>query len=518
MLNQVANLGANLGDVFAKKAVHPLANAVELQRIIADLPKDNAFKAIDKVVGILESTREAAGLSVDRLYELAWQLEDAARDHLGKLCHDYLHTSRLSRTEEERLWSISHGYWALLAEVYERCLHGLPLGGRPAENLKAALPALCARLIAALGALLKWDRFRYGPPAEGVWQRLGQALLTAEAAGGAATRKTLIGRPAPSSPAQEYEKVMIFHAASTDSLTPLEIELAERLIEHYLPGFVFTAEPSHDCVYWVDLQLAQPPQRLARMPSEARPSQRFYRPGPAHADLSALLHSLERGGQAPADLSLGGQYPGRTLIPVLRHLVAYLAPVPPQRQHDRHRVKHRMSVLNGLINAFVAFSAEFGGRPAGLQTESWVVDNVSRGGLGAVLTEQPADWVRVGALLTLQPEGGDNWILGIVRRYFRESGSEARVGIETLARQAISVELYLRGTSSQATATGIPALLLENRGEPGDVRVVLPPDSFDLQESLECTLNGRQCQLAPLVLLERTTDYELARYHLTRIA
>lgn len=496
--------------------MHPLADVQELQRIIAGLPKDNTFKAIDEVVRWFESTRNAGELNVDRLYEVTWQMEDAVQGHVARLCRDYLHTSRLSRTEEQRLWAISHGYWDLLSGVYERCLRGLAVSGRPAENLKASLPALCARLIAALGALLKWDRFRYGPPAEGVWQRLGQALLTAESVG-AATRMVAIGRSGTSSPVREYEKVMIFQAASTDSLTPLEIELAERLIEHFLPGFVFTAEASHDCVYWVDLQLAQPPQRLARMPAEARPSQRFYRPGPAHAELTTLLHNLERGGQIPADIPLGGHYQGRTLIPVLRHLVAYLAPVPPQRRHDRHRVKHRMSVLNGLINAFVAFSSEFGGRPAGLQMESWVVDNVSRGGFGAVVNDMPADWLRVGALLTLQPEGGDNWLLGIVRRYFRESDNEARVGIETLARQAFSVELNVRGAASLA-AGGIPALLLENRGEPGEVRVVLPPDSFDLQESLECTIDGHRCQLSPAVLIERTADYELARYHLSRLA
>jgi hypothetical protein len=511
-LNQVTNLGGAFGGGKA----HPLINAQELQRLIASLPKDNVFKAIDEVVGWLEAARNAGGLGVDQLYGMAWQLEDAVHRHLARLCRDYLHTARLSRTEEERLWSISHGFWELLADIYGRCLQGLAVKGRPAENLKAALPALCARLIGALGALLKWDRFRYGPPAEGVWQRLGQALLVAEAAG-VAKRAVAMGRAGSSSPEREYQKVMIFHAASTDSLAPLEIELAERLIEYFLTGFVFTAEASHDCVYWVDLKLDQPPQRLARMPTEARPSQRFYRPGPAHAELSALLSGLEQGGQVPADIPLGGrQYQGRTLVPILRHLVAYLAPIPPQRQQDRHRVKHRMSVLGGLVYAVVAFSDEFGGRPVGLQMESWEVDNVSRGGLGAVVASVP-DWLRVGALLSLRPEGGDNWLLGIVRRYFRESGSETRVGIETLARNALSVELKVRGTGSSPAIPGTPALLLENRGEPGEVRVLLPPDSFNLLESLECTIDKRRCQLSPAVLIERTADYELAHYHLSRV-
>jgi hypothetical protein len=513
----VLNKVGNLGGIFAKKARHPLADAQELKRIVAELPKDNAFRAVDEVAGWLESAQASDELSVDRLYEAARQLDDAAQPHLRRLCRDYLHTARLSRAEEKRLWSISHGFWVLLASTYERCLGGLAAGDKPVDQLKTALPAIGTRLIAALGAILKWEQFHYGPSANQLWARLGNALLVAEAAG-VATRGVQLGRAGGvSSPTQEYQKVMTFQAASMDSLLPLEIELAERLIEHFLPGFVFTAEAQHDCVYWVDLQLAQPPLRLARRPAAAQPSQRFFKPGSAHAGIKDLLYGLERGDDVPAEVKLGAQYYGRTLIPVLRHLAAYLAPVPPQRRHDRHRVKHRLSVLNGLVNAFVAFSGEFGGKPAGLQMESWVVDNVSRGGFGAVINSIPADWLKVGALLAIQPDGGDNWLLGIVRRYHRTSESDAQVGIETLARQAFSVELKARTASSYAAVSGTPALLLENRGEPGEVRVVLPPASFDLQESLECSIEGRRCLLAPAALIEQTADYELARYHLSRL-
>ncbi|KAB2926183.1 MAG: hypothetical protein F9K30_06940 [Dechloromonas sp.] len=513
MLNQAGGLGG----IFGRKDLHPLADAHELKRIVGGLPKDNAFRAVDEIVGWLESAQAADTLTVDRLYEAVLLLDEAAQPHLRRLCRDYLHTARLSRAEEKRLWSISHGFWVLLAATYERCLDALAAGGKPAEALKNAVPAICARLIAALAAVLKWEQFHYGPSANELWATMGRALLFADGAGVAA-RGVQLGRSAGvSSPAQEYQKAMIFQAASMDSLLPLEIELAERLIEHFLPGFIFTAEVQHDCVYWVDLKLAQPPLRLARMPAAAQASQRFFKPGSAHAGLCELLHGLERGDDVPAGINLGGQYYSRTLIPVLRHLVAYLAPVPPQRRHDRHRVKHRMSVLNGLVNAFVAFSGEFGGRPAGLQMESWVVDNVSRGGFGAVVGNITTDWLRVGALLALQPEGGDNWLLGIVRRYHRASDSEGQVGIETLARQAYSVELKVRAASSYAAVSGTPGLLLENRGEPGEVQVVLPPASFDLQESLECSIEGRRCLLSPAALVEQTADYELARYHLSRL-
>lgn len=509
---------ASLGGVFGQKDVHPLADGRELKRIIDTLPRDNAFRAVDEIAGWLESLQATDECPIDRVYEVARQLEEAAQPHLRRLVRDYLHTGRLSRADEKRLWSISFGFWTLLAAAYERCLAALGEKNKAAEHLKSVLPALCARLVAAHGAVLKWEQFHYGPSANEHWRQMGNALLVAEAAGVAGKAVALNPQAGLTSSWQEFQKVMVFQAASLNSLLPLEIELAERLIEHFLPHFVFASEAEHDCVYWVDLAQAQPPLRLARMPKTAQPTQRFFKPGPAHQAIQVLLNSLEQGGEVPAELKLGGEFYARTLIPVVRHLAAYLAPIPPQRKHDRHRVKHRMAVLNGLNNAFVAFSGEFGGRPAGLQMESWVAENVSRSGFGAILNNIPAEWLKVGALIAMQPEGGENWLLGIIRRYHRLADNEARVGIEALAKQAVSVELKVRTASSYASVAGMPALLILDGNEPGELRIVLPMASFDLRESLEYTKDGQRQILTPVALLEQTTDFELARYRLTSVS
>lgn len=509
---KVLNKMASLGGLFGQKVDHPLADPRELKKIIGELPKDNAFKALDEIAGWLESLLAASDIPADKFLEAARQLDESAQVHLRRLTKDYLHTARLTRADEKRLWSINYGFWTLLADAYERCLGRMDDKGKPGELLKLALPFISTRLITAIGAILKWEQFHYGPSPNQHWQRLGNVLLIADEAGVAGKSHQLGGQAGVSSPDQEYHKVMVFQAASMDSLLPLEIELAERLIAHFLANFVFSVEPQHDSVYWVDLKQAQAPQRLARMPTHALPSQRYFKPGPAHEAIRNLLNTLERGGDIPADINLGGQYYPKTLIPVLRHLSVYLAPVPPQRRHDRHRVKHRMAVLNGLVNAYVAFSGEFGGRPAGLQIESWVVENVSRGGFGAVLSDMPADWLKVGALIAMQPEGGENWLLGIIRRYHRASESEARTGIETLAKQALAVEVKPRTASSYAALPGVPALIIAEDCAPGEVRVVLPHANFDLRETLEYSSHGKRYHLTPVALVEQTAEFELARY------
>ena len=118
MLNKLRGLGGLVGP----KVEHPLGDPRELRRILDEIPADNTFKALDEVVGWLESLQDTATFPEDRLYEAISRLDDVAQPHIKRLTRDYLHTPRISRAEERRLWTISHGFWTVLAAGYERCL------------------------------------------------------------------------------------------------------------------------------------------------------------------------------------------------------------------------------------------------------------------------------------------------------------------------------------------------------------------------------------------------------------
>lgn len=495
------------------KTDHPLADAKELKRIISELPLDNAFKALDEIDAWFESLLAAADFPDDLLFEVVRQLEEAGQQHVRKLGRDYLHSPRLSKSEEKRFWSIISGFWKLAAANYERCLAHAAHKDKIVEHLQALMPQLLSRLLSALAAVVKWDQFRYGPVQSESWLRLGHAYLAAVNAKVADKPVRLYANSTGmTNPAREYLRVLVFHASAMDSLLPMEIDLAERLISHFLPQFVFGAQSYPESVCWVDAATPNPPMRMAVYPAEVTASLRFFHAGPAHAAAQALLTDLERGGELPKDVNLGSQYPVKTVLPVLRHLVANWNQIPPQRAHKRHRVKHRMAVVPGLVNAFMVFSGNFGERPAGLPIESWVVDDVSRGGFGAVVSELRADWLKVGALIAMQPEGGTNWVLGIVRRYKRESEVEAKAGVESLSRQVVAVEVRPRSASSYAAVSGVPALWLQEGNEAGEVRLVMPPTTFDLRESMEFQLGGQRYLLTPVALAEHAADYEIARY------
>jgi hypothetical protein len=496
-----------------------LLNPSELQRFLSSLPSDNPFRAIEGVMEWLNACREAALDGFTR-FTIVRALDEAVQPCVRSLAREYLYTPRLVNIEEARLWTIIHDFWSRIAEQYGLCLESAGRRDNSSEQLKPNLPLAAARAIAALGETIKWEGFHYGQIPDAYWERLGKSYLLMEKEGNA--NKSLVMYPGPggvTSPLAEYLRVLFFHASSLNCLLPLEIELADRLIAHLQPDFVFSAESSAQSVWWVDVGQATPPLRLAQLPKEMTGTLRFFHPGEAQIRLRVLEQEISRGGTAPDWVSQGEACDAQTLLPVICHLIAYWAPIPPQRQHERYRVKHRMTVLPGLVNAIVMASPEFGGKPVGLPLESWSVDNVSRGGFGATVKEVKSDWLRVGALLALQPGGEGNWLVGVVRRYQRISDREAQVGIETLAKRVASVDVRPRsGAPGASMNPGWPGLWLQDDDPKGDIRFILPPGAFNAGENLEFDYNGRRVFLAPVKMLERGSDYQIATYRATVVA
>ena len=163
------------------------------------------------------------------------------------------------------------------------------------------------------------------------------------------------------------------------------------------------------------------------------------------ARLREIIKRVEATGQVPSDLNLVGADP-EVVLEVLRHLALYWSPEPPERQHPRHPVKSRLAIAHGFDGVIGvlggADSLDFDNRNA----ESWIVENVSAGGFGAVVPQMKGDWLRVGALLALQPEGGSNWVLGVVRRVTKTAAQQARVGIETLSKTPLLSNFSVSGS------------------------------------------------------------------------
>ena len=502
-----------LDKLFAQTPQHPLADPKELKRILAELPVDNAYKTIDEIAGWFESLEQVDGFRTDRLADVVNQLDLVAQPAIRKLTREFLTSPRLSRSDERRIWTTAFQFWQRLALLNGRVVQAALAGDKGSDALKPLLPLCLTRQISALVASFKWLNFQHRAAGKEFWRHIGKLYLVAVDNKIATRPVTMFPGTATtttSTPEQEYLKALLLSASSLDSLHPMEIELAAKLIAHFLPRFAMAGGEIPGMLYWVDAAQGAGPQRLATSPS-ASPSLRLIAPGTAPDELAAMLRLVERG-NIPDELNLGGQYPARTLVKVLRHLALYWAPQPPMRQHKRHPVKSMLSVLHGfdacadILDPAVISPPEV--------TERWSVDNVSLGGFGASVEPVRDDWLRIGTLVCLRPDGGDNWLLGAVRRYGRQGDTMASIGVQTLARKATALDFRPRTTGSYTSPLSLRGILLHEEMPGDEVRVVLPATAFDLRESLDGVLEGRRVLLMPVVCEESCSDFDLGRYRL----
>ncbi|OHC69027.1 MAG: hypothetical protein A2045_04005 [Rhodocyclales bacterium GWA2_65_20] len=494
---------------FSAKPDHPLADAKEARRVMAELPSLDPGTAVDQATAWFESLAASTDFRPDLRLERLFQLDEAALPQARRLAREYLGVARSARAQEFKLWQANRDYWVELAAAYEKCLAGVAAGEKGSEPIKTGsmgakagtgLGLLYARLLGAYAGQSKWNQLHYEPSDGSLWLAAGRIYLAA-AADKLAQRSVALSAGRETTPEAEYLKLLVFHAASMDKLLPLEIEVAEHLIAHFLPYFVFTAEVRPDNVYWVDAAKPLPPTRLVKLPGMS-PTLRFFSTGKAADAVADLRLDVAARQALPAAIVLGGQYAVATVLTVLDHLAMCWSPQPPMRSHPRHRVESRLMVVCGLA-ALHERLASLSFSMAGI--ESWIVADVSQGGMGALIPKLTRDCAGIGTLVGMQPEGGDNWLVGVIRRFSRESETQGAVGIETLSKSPRAIVADSGGLQTEG-------ILLEPPATGTIVRVLLPESAWEDDIALTLTLDGARVRLQPAGLIESGNGFALGRY------
>jgi hypothetical protein len=238
---------------------------------------------------------------------------------------------------------------------------------------------------------------------------------------------------------------------------------------------------------------------------------RFLGAGAAVQALQAMLARIEATSILPDAFGPGAPITdGESALDLLRHLILYWAPAAPERKHPRHNVKSRLSIVHGfdaVVGALATSAAESTGLDFGQEAaENWIVENVSAGGFGAVVQQAKGDWLKIGALLAMQPDGGNNWIVGVVRRVSRSSSQEARVGIQTLSRAPVLAHFALRGKDEPGVLLPAPGL------GSGEASIALHAGIFVPGQNLQNERGGRNYMYMPQNVAERGDDYAIVRF------
>lgn len=491
------------------KPDHPMADPKEAWRLLESLSGEKPAQTLEGLTHWIESVSTTEGFPLEMRIDRLLRIDEAAQPCIRALSREYLAAGRPSRAQETHMWSGIHDYWRQSGNAFARCVDAFLQNTKGAESARKVLPMLLCRALRSLAQQLKWMHVRYGPVDLSVWGVFNSVYAYAELRGLAGTAAEIYpGELVATTPTQEFLRALMFSTCSPDSLLPPEAEFAEQVIGKLAASFTLASQAGAELPYWTDISQAMTPLRIAHAPHPS-PGLRFVGAGAALEMLGTLIRKIEVTDQIPPEAGLSVTRDTGLALQVLRHLATVWSPTPPERRHARHNVKSRLAVahgFDGVLNALGAAALSLDIDPTG--TEHWVVENVSAGGFGAVVPQLKGDWLKIGALIAMQPEGGSNWVVGVVRRLSKTEDRQTRVGIETLSKAPFAARFSLVRTSVEERG-----VLLRSTGlEAGEVLLVLRPGVFAPGQNLQSMRGGRVHQYMPQGVTQQGDDYEIVRF------
>lgn len=493
-----------------------MADARRAREIVRELPVHNAAKCCEEISRWLKSLCEAGEFTPERLFENISLLDAAAKEPTRLLMREF--SIAADAAAQHRLWNTVNGVWRTIADAYGHGVAQCQRGSRRDKTVQRILPVQVARGIRALRKQLTWSLMRYDPPESRIWGELFRLYQVAEAGGFSDTRIEMYRDVHGSGSArQEFAKAIMISASSTLSVPADRQDLAQRLVAHFSIGFRVATSPLLGCNYRVDLAVARAPSRVARGPT-GKPTHRYCSVGEGLNQLEQVISTVIESGSVPWYVNLGGSYPKEIVLGVLEHLRAHWSDTPPARRLSRRPTAASITVVRGLtgilrvVGANGARVADAGGIPG---AETWVVENKSDFGYGAIVPGGRGAWARVGELVGVRSDGLRYWGIGIIRSMTRDQYQQRRVGIQLIGRAAIPVKLVrpaavAAANGADGTVSGI--LLSTTLDEQGEIGVVIGKGLFNARESLEMGVNNMTYPLMPATVIEGGEDYDWAHY------
>jgi hypothetical protein len=244
------------------------------------------------------------------------------------------------------------------------------------------------------------------------------------------------------------------------------------------------------------------------------PGIRYFGPDKAASMVARMIATISERGMVPPEINPGGLHKAGAILDVLDHLMRYWDPTPPTRASERQAALTRISVVHDFDSILSMVSGDSRELDFDSNVETWRVENESEGGFGATITETASDWLEIGSLLGIQVEECAGWGIGLVRRLSRPGASTMYVGIESLSRGAVKVNVSSKTSVGSSREWNALLLLSSSEGSAhtGEITLMLPPGTFVIDQTLTMHAFGRAYPLLPRRLHGSGKGYELARF------
>lgn len=458
-----------------EKIDHPMFSMEEAKKLLAELPKDDPFKALEETTAWITSVTDTAGFKAGLRIDLIKLLDETAQPLHARILKEYLAAPHLQDFQGMHLWKTMHHFTAELARAFDACLAACKGDELMPYEVKELQPLLCVRLMRALAEQLKLELMRYLDVSNDLWQRLYTCYADAEA--GQYARASLYAYPGyavHTSPHHELLRALVFYESSPANLAPDQIEVAFRICARMVSFFDLTLQRDLTSEYCVDLANPCAPMAVDDQ-IVPTPTMRFFTPLRALPRISEIIHQHERGG-LEEERRFGSEFTPQGKLTVLKHLLIYWNKYHPRRSVERRGISANVDIAHGFraiirlvprvdLNessglskeetAALTARAEFAilreEGPAYVP-ETWTVVDASVSGVGALIPRPAGAWVKVGSLIGLKAHNTPAWWVGVIRRLHADPDNIMHAGIEILGKKSLAVWLRVLGKGAERIA------------------------------------------------------------------
>ena len=488
------------------------------QKIAQQFRESDTVLALSKATDWLNTISTTPSSAIEQRFENLDLLDGATRKHQKQISDDYLALTQTNRKQEKLLWDTAQGYWVALSNAYLGCITQVMTQSTGLGKFKNRLPVLAARSTRAVAMQIKWVSHRFGLVDSSVWGRLALCQRFAESYNIDSRVVTLyLSNQTKTSVNQEFLRALMLSVSSTDSLSVMEQEIADRWIEHFAALFHLGRNANDGFNLYFDLDAPLPPRRLADKQVTGA-GIRFFDASDALPFIQEYLDSTDKTGATPAPFRLPKGGERKHMVNVLEHLAMHWDKEPPARNYDRRQtamtfeIRHEYPAVRNALAGDEPGELDFTGRIQ--KPEFWPIDNLGRGGYRAIVPKGRRGWLRLGALVAMRVEYHKAWSVAVIRRVETDELQQRKVGVRVIARKPVAAMMHSNARAG-STFKPVPGILLNTRpSRDGGVHVLLRPGTFTLKEDIFVTFGPDQQKwlLHPSRLVEAAVDFEWVRY------
>lgn len=465
----------SLHSILEGKPDHPMFDVQEARKLLADLPKNDAFKALDEITSWLTTVNDTVGFRPEVRTEIIMLLDETGRPLYAEMLHQYLGSPHLQDFQGLHQWQGIHDFIRALAEAYATCIAVYQQAERKPWDMRENLPVICTRLLRAVAEQMKLKMLRYIEVGPSAWEQLCSCYSFAEA--NQISESMVYAYPKQTihtSPQRELLRAVMLYVSSPDTLAPDQIEVSYRIAGRLVSSFDFKPVSDPDCAYFIDLSKPSAPGTVDDK-LQIRPSMRFFGAVRAVPKIQGIIEQNERG-LIQREQRFGNEFTPAGKLTVLKHLQTYWGKDHPYRHQERKAISATIEVVHDfqMISQLVAcididrMSSLSEKDATALKerskinlaavedvrytTETWTVSDISINGIGGILPRTTGTWIKIGALCGLKSQSGQPWWVGMIRRFHTDSKGMVHVGIEILAKKPLAVWLRALGKGTEKTS------------------------------------------------------------------